>query len=87
MNSIMLAKLLLILNPDELVRIYMARNHKSEGYRYLTTMAAYDILEDDNNEYLLDSDIRVTNISIAYDCDYGCKVLEIIVKEITNESE
>ena len=87
MNSIMLAKLLLILNPDELVRIYMERNYKSEGYRYLTTRTAYDILEDDNNEYLLDSDIRVTNISIAYDSDYGCKVLEILVKEIPNESE
>lgn len=62
MNSIMLAKLLLILNPDELVRIYMERNHKSEGYRYLTTRTAYD-------------------------CDYGCKVLEILVKEIPNESE
>lgn len=52
----MLAKLLLILHPDELVRIYMERNHKSEGYRYLTTRTAYDILE-------------------------------IIVKEIPNESE
>ena len=50
-------------------------------------MTAYDILEDDNNEYLLDSDIRVTNISIAYDRDYGCKVLEIILKVIPNESE
>lgn len=87
MNSIMLAKLLLILCPDELVRIYMEREHKSEGYRYLTTRTAYDILEDEENEYLLDSDIRVTNISIAYDSDYGCKVLEIIVKEIPNESK
>lgn len=77
---------MLILLPDELVRIYMERNHKSEGYRYLTTKPAYDILEDEEDEYLLDSDIRVTNISIAYDCDYGF-VLEIIVKEIPNESE
>ena len=83
----MLAKLLLILNPDKLLRIYMERDHKSEGYRYLTTRTVYDILEDDNNEYLLDSDIRVTNISIAYDDDYGCTVLEITVKEIPNESE
>lgn len=77
MNSITLAKLLLILYPDEIVKIY----------RYLTTKLAYDILEDEEDEYLLDSDIRVTNISIAYDTDYGCKVLEILVKEIPNESE
>lgn len=65
----------------------MERKYKSEEYLYLTTMTAYDILEDEENEYLLDSDIRVTNISIAYDTDYGCKVLEILVKEIPNESE
>ena len=87
MNNITLLDLLKILYKDELVRIYMERKHKSEGYRYLTTRTAYDILEDDNNEYLLDSDIRVTTISISYDSDYGCKVLEIIVKEIPNESE
>lgn len=87
MNNITLLDLLKILYKDELLKIYMERPHKSEGYRYLTTRTAYDILEDDNNEYLLDSDIRVTNISIAYDCDYGCKVLEIVVKEIPNESE
>ena len=87
MNNITLLDLLKILYKDELVKIYMERPHKSEGYRYLTTSTAYDILEDDNNEYLLDSDIRVTTISISYDSDYGCKVLEIIVKEIPNESE
>lgn len=87
MNSIMLAKLLLILYPDEIVKIYMEGEHKSEAYRYLTTKTAYDILEDEEDEYLFDSDIRVTNISIAYDSDYGCYVLEIIVKEIPNESE
>lgn len=87
MNSIMLAKLLLILYPDEIVKIYMEREHKSEAYRYLTTKPAYDILEDEEDEYLLDSDIRVTNISIAYDSDYGCNVLEILVKELSNESE
>ena len=87
MNNITLLDLLKILYKDELVRIYMERPHKSEGYRYLTTRTAYDILEDDNNEYLLDSDIRVTTISISYDSDYGCKVIEIIVKEIPNESE
>lgn len=86
MNSIMLAKLLLILYPNEIVKIFMERDHKS-GYRYLTTKTAYDILEDEEDEYLLDSDIRVTNISIAYDSDYGCKVLKIVVEEVQNESE
>lgn len=37
MNSIILAKLLLILYPDEVVRIYKEREHKSQGYQYLTT--------------------------------------------------
>lgn len=87
MNNIKLLDLLKTLYKDELVRIYMERPHKSEGYRYLTTRTAYDILEDEEDEYLLDSDIRVTTITIAYDCDYGCKVLEIVVKEIPNESE
>lgn len=87
MNNITLLDLLKIIYKDEIVKIYMERPHKSEGYRYLTTMTAYDILEDDNNEYLFDSDIRVTNISTVYDSDYGCKALEIIVKVIPNESE
>lgn len=87
MNSITLLDLLKILYKYELVKIYMERPHKSEGYRYLTTNTAYYILEDDNYEYLLDSDIRVTNISIAYDSDYGCKVLKIVVEEVQNESE
>ena len=87
MNNITLLDLLKIMYKDEIVKIYMERPHKSEGYRYLTTKTAYDILEDEEDEYLLDSDIRVTNISIEYDCDYGCKVLEILVKEIPNESE
>lgn len=85
MNSIKLEKLLRILYPDEIVKIYKEREHKSEAYRYLTTKTAYELLEDED-ESLLDSDIRVTNISIAYDSDYGCKVLEILVKEIGNES-
>ena len=87
MNKITLLDLLKILYKDELLGIYMERPHKSEGYRYLTTRTAYDILEDEENEYLLDSDIRVTNISISYDSDYSCKVLKIVVKEIPNESE
>lgn len=37
MNSIILAKLLIILYPDEIVKIYKERGHKSEGYQYLTT--------------------------------------------------
>lgn len=53
MNSIILAKLLLILYPDE---------------------------------YLLDSDLRVTQVAVMPDHDYGY-VLEITVKEIGNESK
>lgn len=85
MNSIILAKLLLILYPDEIVKIYKEREHKSQGYQYLTTKPAHDILEDED-EYLLDSDLRVTKVGVMYDHDYGC-VLEIVVKEIDNESK
>lgn len=42
MNSIILAKLLIILYPDEIVEIYKERAHKSEGYKYLTTKPAHD---------------------------------------------
>lgn len=44
-----------------------------------------NILEDDEEEYLLDSDLRVTGVSIMFDPERG-QVLEIIVKEIVNES-
>ena len=87
MNKITLLDLLKIIYSDELLRIYMERPHKSEGYSYITTNLVEDILEDDELDYLLDDEIRVTNISISYDCDYGCKVLKIVVKEIPNESE
>lgn len=53
MNSIILAKLLIILYPDE---------------------------------YLFDSNLRVTNVAVVPDHDYGY-VLEITVKEIDNESK
>lgn len=86
MNSIILAKLLIILYPDEIVKIYKERDHKSLGYQYLTTKPAHDILEDDEDEYLLDSDLRVTNVAVMPDHDYGY-VLEITVKEIGNESK
>lgn len=86
MNNITLLDLLKILYKDEIVKIYMERPHKSEGYRYLTTMTAYDILEDDESDYLLDNEIRVVTATIIHDHDYGI-VLEIIVKEIPNESE
>lgn len=87
MNKIRLVDFLKILYSDEVVKIYMEREHKSEAYRYLTTKPVYDILEDEEDEYLLDSDIRVTNVSISYDSDYGFNVLKILVKEIPNESE
>ena len=86
MNNIILAKLLLIIYPDEIVKIYKEREHKSEGYQYLTTKPAHDILEDDVDDYLLDSDLRVTSVSVMPDRDYGY-VLEITVKEIDNESK
>lgn len=86
MNNITLLDLLKILYKDEIVKIYMERPHKSEGYRYLTTMTAYDILEDDETDYLLDNEIRVVTATIIHDHDYGI-VLEIIVKENPNESE
>lgn len=86
MNSIILAKLLLILYPDEVVRIYKEREHKLQGYQYLTTKGVQDILEDDEYEYLLDSDLRVTKVGVMYDHDYGY-VVEITVKEIGNESK
>lgn len=86
MNNITLLDLLKILYKDEIVKIYMERPHKSEGYRYLTTMTAYDILEDDESDYLLDNEIRVVTATIIHDHDYGI-VLEIIIKENTNESE
>lgn len=56
----------------------MERPHKSEVYSYITTNLVEDILEDDELDYLLDNEIRVTNISIAYDSDYGCKVLKFL---------
>lgn len=86
MNSIILEKLLLILYTDEIVKIYKERKHKSEGYQYLITKPANDILEDDEDEYLLDSDLCVTKVVVMPDHDYGY-VLEIVVKEIDNESK
>ena len=86
MNNITLLELLKILYKDELLKIYKEREHKSEGYQYLTTKPAHDILEDDVDDYLLDSDLRVTSVSVMPDNDYGY-VLEITVKEIGNESK
>ena len=87
MNNIKLLDLLKILYKDELLKIYMERPHKSEGFKYLTTSSPRYILEDEEEEYLLDSDLRVTGVSMMYDNDYQGQVLEIIVKEIPNESE
>lgn len=60
----------------------MERDHKSEGFQYLTTATPRDILEDDEEEYLLDSDLRVTGVSIMYDDNYWRVIIKIIVKEI-----
>lgn len=54
MNNITLLDLLKILYKDEVLKIYMERPHKIEGYRYITTNSPEDILKDDELEYLLD---------------------------------
>lgn len=86
MNNITLLDLLKILYKDEIVKIYMERPHKSEGYTYITTDSVEYILKDDESDYLLDNEIRVVTAEIRLDHDYGF-VLEIVVKEIPNESE
>ena len=86
MNNIILKDLLQVISEYDIVRIYKEREHKLEGFQYLITESPRDILEDDETEYLLDSDLRVTGVSIMYDHDYE-QVLEIIVKEIGNESK
>lgn len=86
MNKITLLDLLKILYKDELLKIYMERPHKSEGYMYITTTTSEEIFRDDELDYLLDNEIRVVTAEIKHDSDYGF-VLQIIVKEIPNESE
>lgn len=86
MNKITLLDLLKILYEDELLKIYMERPHKSEGYMYITTTTREEIFKDDELDYLLDNEIRVVNAEIRHDSDYGF-VLQITVKEIPNESE
>lgn len=86
MNNIILKDLLEVISELDIVKIYIERKHKSEGFKYLTTSSPRYILEDEE-DYLLDSDLRVTGVSMMYDNDYQGQVLEIIVKEIPNESE
>ena len=86
MNKIILKDLLEVICEYDLVKIYMERKHKYEGYNYLTTKSPKDILDDDEDEYLLDSDIRVTELRAMHDDDCG-EIIEIVVKEIKNESE
>ena len=86
MNKIILKDLLDVICEYDLVKIFMERKHKSEGYNYLTTKSSKDILDDDEDEYLLDSNIRVTKLRTMHDDDYG-EIIEIVVKEIKNESE
>lgn len=83
MNNIILKDLLEVISEWDIVKIYIEREHE---FRYLTTSSPRDILED-KEEYLLDSDLRVTAVSLMYDDIYWRQVLEIIVKEIDNESE
>ena len=82
MNNIILKDLLEVISEWDIVKIYIEKEHK---FQYLTTASPRDILEDDE-EYLLDSDLRVTGVSIMFDTERG-QVLEIIVKEIGNESK
>ena len=86
MNKITLLDLLKILYKDELLKIYIEIPHKSEVYSYITTNSVECILEDDELDYLLDDEIRVVTCGIRYDPDFGF-ILEIVVKEIPNESE
>lgn len=86
MNNITLLELLKILYKDELLKIYMERLHKSEGYMYITTTTPEEIFKDDELDYLLDNEIRVVSAEIRHDHDYGF-VLEIVLKEIPNESK
>lgn len=84
MNNIILKDLLEVISEWDIVKIYIEKEHK---FQYLTTAAPRDILEDDEEEYLLDSDLRVTGVSIMYDDICWRQVIEIIVKEISNESK
>lgn len=84
MNNIILKDLLEVISEWDIVKIYIEREHK---FQYLTTASPRDILEDDEEEYLLDSDLRVTGVSIMYDDNNWGLVIEIIVKEIDNESK
>lgn len=80
MSNIILAELLSVIDNYDIVRIYM------EGYKYITTSSPKDILEGSDFIFLIDSNIRVTYVEICYDYEYG-EVLEIVVKEIDNESK
>lgn len=82
MNNIILKDLLKVISEFDIVKIYIERKHKSEGFKYLTTSTPRYILEDEEEEYLLDSDLRVTGVSMIYDNDYQGQVLEIIVRDV-----
>ena len=85
MNNIILAELLDCINYLDIVKIYMKRKHKSDGYRYIVTASPMEVLEGDEFIFLIDSNIRVTSLSIMHDRYYGL-VLEIVVRRINNES-
>ncbi len=81
MNNIILAELLDVIWKNEIVRIYMRRKIELEGYELLCTCTPTDILESSNFIFLVDSDVRVEDVSISEDYDYG-QVLDIIVRRI-----
>lgn len=82
MSNIILKDLLEVISELDIVKIYIEGKHKSEGFHYLTTASPKDILEDEEEEYLLDSDLRVTGFSMLYDNDYQGQVLEIVVRDV-----
>lgn len=71
MSNIILAELLSVISKFDVVRIYMERKHKSEGNKYITTCNPIDILEDSEFIFLVDSNIRVTNVEIFPDLNMG----------------
>lgn len=87
MSNIILAELLSVISKYDVVRIYMERKNKSEVYKYITTSNPLDILEGSEFIFLIDSNIRVNNVEIFPDPEYG-EVIDITVKEVNlNESK
>lgn len=86
MSNIILAELLDVICKQEIVRIYLVRKYESEGYDHVCTGNPLDILEGSHYIFLVDSNLRVVDVSISEDPDYG-NILDIVVKRIKNESK